>query len=78
MVCEVGEGLNELPSFRSQKGRRCYICSFMVTFIVDSSIYLMSTLRVYMNEEMRLSSSLIIWFEGSSIGPSHSHFLFNQ
>ena len=35
-------------------------------------------LRVYMNEEMGLSSSLIIWFEGSSSGPSHSHFLFNQ
>ena len=70
----VGEGSNELPSFQNQKGRRCYICWFMDTFVVDNSIYLMSTLRVCMNGEMRLPSSLIIWFEGCSSGPSHSHF----
>ena len=74
MVCEVGEGSNELPSFQTQRGRRCYICWFMDTFVVDNSINLMSTLRVCMNEEMMLPSSLIIWFEGSSSGPSHSHF----
>ena len=43
---------------------------------MDNSINLMSTLRVCMNEEMMLPSSLIIWFEGSSSGPSHSHFSF--
>ena len=47
-----------------------------IPFVVDNSKNLMSTLRVCMNEEMMLPSSLIIWFEGSSCGPSHSHFPF--
>ena len=43
--------------------------------MVDNLIYVMSTLRVCMNWEMRLSSSLIIWFEGCSGGP-HYHFFY--
>ena len=44
--------------------------------MVDSLIYVRSTLRVCMNGEMKLSSSLIIWFEGCSGGPSRYHFFY--